>query len=180
MVDLDKLQVSYAGGEVWTPNDPNRLALFSDRFQSVFTREHDADGDHSSRSGAAVEVPQAIGVYTWNSGTASYLLDATRSKNIAAMQAGDRTGVGNVVIRLSIVMNTSSEWGVLVMANGFYQRTGVPPATPYAYTVIPYFGFEDASFGAGKTTSVTRIQLSTINYAAIDTSFAVLVFGIRD
>lgn len=177
MADLDEITgVSYSGGELWTPNDPNRFALHSERFQTVFTRSHNDDGLHSSKNGVGLEVPQAYGRYTWTGAT--YLLDTTRSKNMSAVQAGDYTATGGLVLRLSITMNTSSEWGVIVMPLAYYNTTLVGGVTTYQTRMR--FAIEDRDYA--KTTTTTKIQLFEVSSGVpkVDCTFGVLVFGVRD
>lgn len=178
MADLDEISgVSYSGGELWTPHDPNRLTYLSDRYQTVFTRSHNDDGAHSSKNGVGLEVPQAYGRYTWTGAT--YALDASRSRNMNAVQAGDYTATGLLVLRLGITMNSVNEWGVIVFPQAYYNRYFDAVALQWVLNTTMHYAIEDKTYT--KTQALTRLQFFESSAAKVaPTSFGVVVFGVRD
>jgi hypothetical protein len=182
MADLDEITgVSYSGGELWTPHDPNRLTHLSDKYQTVFTRSHNDDGAHNSKNGVGLEVAQAYGRYTWTGAT--YALDASRSRNMNAVQAGDYTATGLLVLRLGITMNSANEWGAMVFPVAYYNRYFdaqlAAVAGGWVVQATMRYAIEDKTYT--KTSTLTRIQFFDSTAAKVaPASFGVAVFGVRD
>lgn len=178
MADLDEITgVSYSGGELWTPHDPNRLTYLSDKYQTAFTRSHNDDGAHNSKNGVGLEVAQAYGRYTWTGTT--YALDASRSRNMAAVQAGDYTATGLFVLRLGITMNSTNEWGVMLSPIAYYNRYYDAVAARWITQTTIRYGIEDKTYTKSQT--LTRVQFFNSDASKVaPPSFGVAVYGVRD